>query len=104
MRICVVEPVLCEVEGESYVVGVARVVIEVFETAVVAVSVSLRNRLAPGVVDRVGDLVSVLVDSEEGRTENARAVEDFADLDGYVALQVFARFSSVRSGRVVKLG
>ena len=103
MRIGVVEPVLCEVEGEGHVVGVARVVVEVFEAAVVAVGVSFRQRLAPGVVDRVGDLVSVLIDSEEGRAENTCAVEDFAYPDGYVALQVFARLAALCSGRVVKL-
>ena len=104
MRIGVVEPVLCEVEGEGHVVGVARVVVEVFEAAVVAVGVSLRQRLAPRVVDRVGDLVSVLVDSEEGRAENARALEDFAYADSYVRLQIFTRLAAFRSGRVVKLG
>ena len=68
---------MCVVEGEGHVPGVARVVVEVFETAVVAVGVGFGQRLAPGVVDRVGDLVAVLVDGEEGASENARSVERF---------------------------
>ena len=103
MVACVVKPVLCVVEGEGHVPGVARVVVEVFETAVVAVGVGFGQRLAPGVVDRVGDLVAVLVDSEKGRAENARAVEDLAYADGYVALEIFSRLASVRSFCVVEL-
>ena len=94
---------MCVVEGEGHVPGVARVVVEVFETAVVAVGVGFGQRLAPGVVDRVGDLVAVLVDGEEGASENARSVEDFAYADGNIALQVFSSLAALCSGRVVKL-
>ena len=51
----------------------------------------------------MGDLVAVLVDGEEGASENARSVEDFAYADGNIALQVFSSLAALCSGRVVKL-
>ena len=72
------------------------------QRTVPCVVLSLGQRFAPGVVDRVGNYLAVLVDDEEGRAENARAVEDLADFDGYVALQVFARLAAFCAGCIVE--